>query len=161
MTDARTDARPDPPFSLLSAADLHLFNEGTHQQLHRHLGAHPVRVGGRDAVWFGVWAPSARSVAVIGDAVGWDAGVALAARGASGIWEGVVDELSPGAHFGELALLDPAPRAVTVRAVTPMVLAALGHRMFKVLLREVPALSAQLLASLASELRDARAGHGD
>jgi CRP/FNR family transcriptional regulator, cyclic AMP receptor protein len=72
-----------------------------------------------------------------------------------------IDELSPGAHFGELALLDPAPRAVTVRAVTPMVLAALGHRMFKVLLREVPALSAQLLASLASELRDARAGHVD
>jgi hypothetical protein len=31
--------------------------------------------------------------------------------------------------------------------------------MFKVLLREVPALSAQLLASLAAELRDARAGH--
>ena len=67
---------------------------------------------------------------------------------------------TPGAHFGELALLDPAPRAVTVQAITPMLLAALGHRMFKVLLREVPALAAQLLASLAAELRDARADAG-
>ena len=72
-----------------------------------------------------------------------------------------IDELTPGAHFGELALLDPAPRAVTVRAITPMLLAALGHRIFKVLLREVPALSAQLLASLAAELRDARADQVD
>ena len=50
---------------------------------------------------------------------------------------------------------------MTVRATTPMELAALGHRIFKVLLREVPALSAQLLASLAAELRDASADQVD
>jgi CRP-like cAMP-binding protein len=72
-----------------------------------------------------------------------------------------IDELTPGSHFGELALLDPAPRAVTVRAVTPMLLAGLGHRIFKVLLREMPALSGQLLASLAAQLREARARHVD
>jgi CRP-like cAMP-binding protein len=69
-----------------------------------------------------------------------------------------IGELTAGCHFGELALLDPAPRAVTVRAVTPILLAGLGHRMFKVLLREMPSLSGQLLASLAAELREARAG---
>ena len=71
-----------------------------------------------------------------------------------------IGELTSGCYFGELALLDPAPRAVTVRAVTPVLLAGLGHRMFKVLLREMPALSSQLLASLAAELRQARAGIG-
>jgi CRP-like cAMP-binding protein len=70
-------------------------------------------------------------------------------------------ELSAGSYFGELALLDPAPRAVTVRAITPMLLAALGHRMFKVLLREMPALSSQLLGSLAAQLREAHAGRVD
>jgi CRP/FNR family transcriptional regulator, cyclic AMP receptor protein len=64
-------------------------------------------------------------------------------------------ELAAGSHFGELALLNPAPRSATVRAETPLVLATLGHRMFKVLLREMPALSAQLLASLAAQLREA------
>jgi CRP-like cAMP-binding protein len=64
-------------------------------------------------------------------------------------------ELGPGAHFGELALLDPAPRSATVTAATPLVLGALGHRMFKVLLREMPSLSAGLLASIAAQLRDA------
>ena len=63
--------------------------------------------------------------------------------------------LGAGAHFGELALLDPAPRSATVRAETPLVLAALRHRMFKVLLREMPVLSGQLLASLAAQLREA------
>jgi CRP-like cAMP-binding protein len=71
-----------------------------------------------------------------------------------------IGELTEGCYFGELALLDPAPRAVTVRAITPVLLAGLGHRMFKVLLREMPALSIQLLASLAAELRQARAGIG-
>ena len=63
--------------------------------------------------------------------------------------------LGPGDHFGELALLDPAPRAATVRAETPITLGALGHRMFKVLLRDLPTLSAGLLAAMATELRSA------
>jgi CRP-like cAMP-binding protein len=63
---------------------------------------------------------------------------------------GVVDT---GAHFGELGLLDPAPRSATVRATTPLVVGALGHRMFKVLVRDVPTLAAGLLASMAAQLR--------
>jgi len=76
--------------SLLSDDDLHLFNEGTHQQLHHHLGAHVVQTEDGDGVWFGVWAPSARSVSVVGDRPGWDPGAPLTARGGSGIWEGTV-----------------------------------------------------------------------
>jgi len=55
--------------SLLGEQDLYLFNEGSHLRLWEHLGAHPLPEGG--AV-FGVWAPSAERVSVIGDFNGWD-----------------------------------------------------------------------------------------
>jgi CRP-like cAMP-binding protein len=66
-----------------------------------------------------------------------------------------VTELGPGDFFGELALLDPAPRAATVTVTAPADVVVLGARMFKVLLRELPALSAAMLASLARRARDA------
>lgn len=61
--------------------------------------------------------------------------------------------IDAGAHFGELGLLDPGPRSATVRATTPLVVGALGHRMFKVLVRDMPSLAAGLLASMAAQLR--------
>jgi CRP-like cAMP-binding protein len=68
---------------------------------------------------------------------------------------GAVGTLEPGAYFGELALLDPAPRSATVAAETPMEVGVLGTRMFRTLLRELPAISERLLAGLARELREA------
>ena len=68
-----------------------------------------------------------------------------------------VAELHPGDYFGELSLLDPAPRAATVTTTSDAELAVLGVRMFRVLLRDVPTISAKLLADLASRVRDAGA----
>lgn len=85
------------PESLLTADDLHLFNEGTHSRLYLKLGAHPLPGGG---VYFAVWAPNARYVSVIGEFNGWDKGShPLRPRESSGIWEGVIPEASENATY--------------------------------------------------------------
>ncbi len=80
---------------LLSEADLHLFNEGTHRRLYRHLGAHAL--GG--ATWFAVWAPSAKEVGVVGDVGGWHVEHRLEQQQSSGIWAGVVDGFEVGHRY--------------------------------------------------------------
>jgi CRP/FNR family cyclic AMP-dependent transcriptional regulator len=67
-----------------------------------------------------------------------------------------VNTLGPGAFFGDLALLDPAPRNASVVAETPMDLAKLNQRAFDELL-ELPGFSKKLLAGLARRLRQADA----
>jgi CRP/FNR family cyclic AMP-dependent transcriptional regulator len=68
-----------------------------------------------------------------------------------------VATLGPGAAFGELALLDRAPRNATVVAETPMELVVLGQREFAGILDEVPGFSRKLLAGLAHRLRESDA----
>ena len=68
-----------------------------------------------------------------------------------------VAELGPGGFFGELALLDKAPRNATVTAATPMELVVLGQREFAGLIDDVPEFAHKLLAGLARRLRDADA----
>ena len=67
-----------------------------------------------------------------------------------------VNRVGPGSYFGELAILDGAPRAASVVAVTDVRVAVIGIRMFRTLLREYSDLAEQLLVGLAGELRDAR-----
>lgn len=64
-----------------------------------------------------------------------------------------VAELGPGGFFGDLALLDRAPRNATVIAETDMELAKLGQRAFDELLEQVPGFAKKLLAGLARRLR--------
>jgi len=68
-----------------------------------------------------------------------------------------VAEIGPGAAFGELALLDRAPRNATVTAETPMELVVLGQREFAGLIDDVPGFARKLLAGMAQRLRDADA----
>jgi CRP/FNR family transcriptional regulator, cyclic AMP receptor protein len=68
-----------------------------------------------------------------------------------------VAELGPGQFFGELALLDRAPRNATVVAETPMEVLVLGQREFAALIDEVPGLAHKLLAGIARRLREADA----
>jgi len=96
-----------------------------------------------------------------------DAGKVLVSEGAAGaeffvIVEGEarvsrhgqdVATLGPGQFFGDLALLDRAPRNATITAITPMELVVLGQREFSALIDEVPGFAHKLLAGLARRLR--------
>ena len=68
-----------------------------------------------------------------------------------------VATIGPGDAFGELALLDKAPRNATVIAETPMELVVLGQREFAGIIDEVPGFARKLLAGMASRLREADA----
>ena len=86
--------------SLLTDQDLHLFNEGTHYRIYDKLGAHLTTVAGKPGTYFGVWAPNAASVSVVGDFNGWDTqSHPLKARGSSGIWEGFIPGVGKGALY--------------------------------------------------------------
>jgi len=86
--------------SLLSNHDFYLFNEGSHYRIYQKLGAHVMTVDGQEGTCFGVWAPNAREVSVIGDFNGWDGHAhQLAPRGNSGIWEGFLPGLGKGTLY--------------------------------------------------------------
>jgi CRP/FNR family transcriptional regulator, cyclic AMP receptor protein len=68
-----------------------------------------------------------------------------------------VATLGPGGAFGELALLDKAPRNATVTAQTEMEVVVLGQREFGGLIDEVPGFARKLLAGMARRLRESDA----
>lgn len=65
-----------------------------------------------------------------------------------------VATLGEGDYFGELALLDRAPRNATVATLTPMTLLVLGQREFSGVLDDVPGLAHKLLISMARRVRE-------
>ncbi|MCO6437338.1 MAG: 1,4-alpha-glucan branching protein GlgB [Phycisphaerae bacterium] len=94
------DQPPTSRNSLLTEDDIYLFNEGRHFDLYNKLGAHVVESGGRSLTHFGVWAPNAREVSVIGPFNDWTPGRhPLQPRGSSGIWEGGFENVSPGCIY--------------------------------------------------------------
>lgn len=79
------------PTTLLTAEDLHYFNEGTHVRLYEKLGAHLCTVDGRSGTHFAVWAPNAAEVSVIGAFNDWHpTSHPLQPHNASGVWEGFI-----------------------------------------------------------------------
>jgi 1,4-alpha-glucan branching enzyme len=86
---------------LLTEHDIYLFRQGAHFRLYDKLGAHPARIGGVEGTQFAVWAPNAQAVSVIGEFNNWDrASHPLQPRpDSSGIWEGFVTGVGPGALY--------------------------------------------------------------
>jgi 1,4-alpha-glucan branching enzyme len=89
---------------LLTDHDIYHFREGTFFRAYEKLGAHPLpatAAGAAGGTHFAVWAPNADAVSVVGDFNGWKRGRdRLTPRSdASGIWEGVVSGVGPGALY--------------------------------------------------------------
>ncbi len=89
------------PHSLFSEFDIDLFKAGKHFRLYEKLGSHIVEVDGVKGTYFAVWAPTAKSVSVIGDFNYWIEGDhKLNVRwDASGIWEGFIPGIDKGTLY--------------------------------------------------------------
>lgn len=89
--------RPDSWFGQL---DQYLFGQGTHYEIYRKFGAHPVQYAEESGVWFAVWAPNAAAVSVVGDFNGWDGRLhPMTKVSEMGIYECFIPEVSEGALY--------------------------------------------------------------
>lgn len=103
MTKKKTTSKSQAQevYTLFSDFDIHLFKTGKHFKLHEKLGAHPAEFNGQQGTYFAVWAPNARSVAVIGNFNYWQGGKhKLSPRwDESGIWEGFFADVHQGEAY--------------------------------------------------------------
>lgn len=125
-----------PP--LLTDYDLYLLGEGTHLQNYEKLGAHVREVSGIRGVQFGVWAPNAMRVSIVGDFNRWDGRANPMRSRPTGVWEIFLPGLSEGDFYkfeirsraGEILTLksDPYGFAAEVRPKSSSIVATLdGH----------------------------------
>ncbi len=109
----------DDPYrypSLVNADDIYLFNEGTHEQNYRWLGAHRRRVDGVDGVHFVVWAPAAKRVSVVGGFNDWDGRYHVMRRHPqAGLWEIFIPGIADWALY-KFEILDARNRLLPLKA---------------------------------------------
>ncbi len=85
---------------VLGEMDIYLFSEGTHFDVYKKLGAHPIEHEKQRGVHFSVWAPNAQRVSVVGDFNHWDGRVHPMRKIISaGIWEIFIPEVAEGDHY--------------------------------------------------------------
>ena len=71
MKKGKSTKKKLEPFEI-GELDQYLFGQGNHYEIYEKMGAHKVTYKGKEGVYFAVWAPNARRVAVVGDFNGWD-----------------------------------------------------------------------------------------
>ena len=79
--------------------DRHLFAEGNHHHIWQRMGAHLITNEGIEGVMFCLWAPSARSVSVLGDINSWDGRHHPMQKRLGGIWELFIPGLNEGTLY--------------------------------------------------------------
>ena len=96
-----TRLMPVTAHSLFTDYDINLFRAGKNFRIYDKLGSHVIDVDGESGTYFAVWAPSARSVSVIGDFNGWNRNEhRLNTRwDSSGIHEGFVPGIGNGTVY--------------------------------------------------------------
>ena len=116
--------------------DHYLFGQGNHYEIYKKLGAHEVTAG-KKGVYFAVWAPHARSVAVVGEFNGWseDANV-MKRQEPLGIYTAFVPEAQLGQLYkycietqtgDKLYKADPFANSAELRPGTASRIADISH----------------------------------
>lgn len=113
---------------VITETDCYLFGQGTHYEIYKKLGAHPMTRDGVEGYYFAVWAPHARAVSVVGEFNDWQAEANPCAKiFEGGIWECFIPGLKAGMLYkfllkgaaGELLYkADPYARAAEFRPGT-------------------------------------------
>ncbi len=87
--------------SLFTEFDINLFKAGKHYRLYEKFGSHITTLHNVEGTYFAVWAPSAKSVSVIGDFNFWqETEHQLYVRwDGSGIWEGFIPNVGKGTRY--------------------------------------------------------------
>ena len=65
----------------------------------------------------------------------------------------VIEVLGPGEPFGEMALIDQAPRVATAVAKTPVKLAVISEKRFLFMIQCMPEFALQIMKVMADRLR--------
>lgn len=73
-------------YSQQNSEEAYLFNTGEHFFSYKFMGCHAEIKNGIEGFRFTVWAPNAKSVALVGDFCDWDAGIKMELWGTTGIW---------------------------------------------------------------------------
>lgn len=104
MTDSRV---------FISEADAYLFGQGTHYDIYKKLGAHPSQENGEKGYFFGVWAPNAAQVYVIGDFNEWkeESNPMVRMEESDGIWTAFVPGVQEGSLY-KFLILTPEGRKI-------------------------------------------------
>jgi 1,4-alpha-glucan branching enzyme len=120
-------------YPTLGEVDLYLFGKGSHYELYNVMGGRITTQQGVVGTKFAVWAPSANSVALVGDFNYWDGRVnPMRCLGHSGIWELFIPGLTEGQKYkfeiktqaGELLIKsDPFALSSELRPATASVVA--------------------------------------
>lgn len=95
----------------ISEADQFVFAQGSHYDIYKKLGAHLSYEDGKEGVFFGVWAPHAKEVFVVGDFNEWQEGATPMLRiGEGGIHTAFVPEIGIGELYKFLIITEDGRR---------------------------------------------------
>lgn len=88
-------------FSLFTDKDTYHYKEGSHFDLYHKLGSHHVKHNGKEGVYFSLWAPHAKYLAVVGDFNDWDRGAhpMYYRQDGTGIWECFIEGVPEGSVY--------------------------------------------------------------
>ena len=109
--------------NVLPLEELKKFNAGVNYEIYKYLGAHPAEIHGVKGVTFGVWAPFAERVSVVGDFNHWDGRRHMMNKiDDTGVFELFVPEISTGElykyeirQYGEKVVLKADPYAFSAQ----------------------------------------------